>query len=50
MEKKNRVSGIFRTPKKIYIYIIRIPEGENEEHGTEMVFEEIIAENLSNLA
>ena len=32
-----------------YICIIRVPEGEEREKGPEKIFEEIIAENFSNM-
>ena len=32
------------------IHIIGVPEGEEREKGTEKIFEEIIAENLTNMS
>lgn len=36
--------------KKIQIHVIRVPEGRKTESGTEKVFEEMTAEEISNLA
>lgn len=36
--------------KKIYnIHVIEVPEGKVQENGGEIVFEEIMAENVSSL-
>ena len=32
-----------------HICIIRVPEGEEKEKGTEKIFEELIAENFRNI-
>ena len=49
--KKNEDSlrDLWDNIKHTNIHIIGIPEGEEREKGAEKIFEEIIAENFSNL-
>lgn len=42
----SRVSGAVT---RVHIHVIRVPEGEEKDHSTEKVFEEIIAKNFPNL-
>ena len=43
------VRELAHSMRKCNIRIIRIPEGDEKENGTESVLKEIIAENIPNL-
>ena len=46
---KTRLRGLWDNSKHTSICIIGVPEGEEREKGSEKIYEEIIAENFTNM-
>ena len=46
---ESNIRDLWDNIKQASLYIIRIPEGKEEEKGIENIFEEIMAENFPNI-
>ena len=49
IENKESLRELWDNVKCTNIHIIGVPEGEEREKGTEIIFEKIIAENFPNM-